>query len=233
MQRNIFKAKLLVDLYALPGGGEGDNNSPRRTRRDRSTSPRRRTDGTAAGALVPVDGEEDESPTARGSSRRGGSRRRGQEGSKTEKIHKLISRAVPNNPQKESYLEQINKIFEVDSTSRKEKRTKRITDGEEGVEEESDDEVYDRAYHFQKDVEAIKTGEDAISFFAKNGSNTDLKFVYCNRKSSSSSPTTLRGFAEHARTNWWWDLKQGFCMRTLSRESKSQKRLMKPYGRRS
>ncbi len=26
------------------------------------------------------------------------------------------------------------------------------------------------------------TGEEAIAFFAKNGSNTELKFVYCNRK---------------------------------------------------
>lgn len=30
----------------------------------------------------------------------------------------------------------------------------------------------------------MKTGEDAIAFFAKHGTNTDLKFVYCNLKAS-------------------------------------------------
>ena len=28
----------------------------------------------------------------------------------------------------------------------------------------------------------IRTGEDAISFFAKHGNQTDLKFVYCMRR---------------------------------------------------
>lgn len=43
----------------------------------------------------------------------------------------------------------------------------------------------------------IRTGEDAIAFFAKNGTATDLKFVYCVR----NTPENRRYFYGHHRTS--------------------------------
>ena len=33
----------------------------------------------------------------------------------------------------------------------------------------------------EEQIRAIRTGDDAINFFARNGSSTRLKFIYCNR----------------------------------------------------
>jgi hypothetical protein len=42
-------------------------------------------------------------------------------------------------------------------------------------------EEIDEELMLKLELEKLKTGEDAISFFAKNGSQTPIKFVYCNR----------------------------------------------------
>eukprot|EP00397_Hematodinium_sp_SG-2012_P003406 GEMP01003414.1.p1 GENE.GEMP01003414.1~~GEMP01003414.1.p1 ORF type:complete len:1220 (+),score=246.03 GEMP01003414.1:382-3660(+) len=39
----------------------------------------------------------------------------------------------------------------------------------------------DEEEQVQKEIAAIRTGEDAIAFFSKNGAQTALKFAYCNR----------------------------------------------------
>ena len=37
----------------------------------------------------------------------------------------------------------------------------------------------DRESYVFKELKKIHTGEDAISFFAKNGNSTPVKFIYC------------------------------------------------------
>jgi len=37
---------------------------------------------------------------------------------------------------------------------------------------------------FYDEIMRIKTGEEAISFFAKNGNNAPLKFLYCVKDNS-------------------------------------------------
>lgn len=44
----------------------------------------------------------------------------------------------------------------------------------------------DRESYIFKELKKIRTGEDAISFFAKNGNTTPVKFLYCNRASEIS-----------------------------------------------
>ena len=44
----------------------------------------------------------------------------------------------------------------------------------------------DRESFIFKELKKIKTGEDAISFFAKNGNSTPVKFLYCNKASQNS-----------------------------------------------
>merc|ERR1719265_979844 len=45
-----------------------------------------------------------------------------------------------------------------------------------GQEDIDDDEL------LRQELARLKTGEDVIAFFAKNGSNTTTKFVYCRRR---------------------------------------------------
>eukprot|EP00971_Amphidinium_carterae_P285136 5660124-Amphidinium_carterae.1 len=45
----------------------------------------------------------------------------------------------------------------------------------------------------RRELAKLKTGEDVIAFFAKNGSNTPVKFVYCKR-SESGDPTKFRPY---------------------------------------
>ena len=45
-----------------------------------------------------------------------------------------------------------------------------------------DENAIDLTQMIEDQINNIRTGEDAISFFARNGPNTRLKFVYCNRK---------------------------------------------------
>ena len=45
-------------------------------------------------------------------------------------------------------------------------------------------ELYGEEDLLEREMRLIKTGEDAISFFAKHGNQTDLKFVYCMLKRS-------------------------------------------------
>ena len=44
----------------------------------------------------------------------------------------------------------------------------------------------DRESFIFKELKKIITGEDAISFFAKNGNTTPVKFLYCNKAMSNS-----------------------------------------------
>lgn len=51
--------------------------------------------------------------------------------------------------------------------------------------------MHDYEQHLQ-----LKTGEDAIMFFARYGNSTPIKFVYCNRtKPPVSSPLFCEGLA--------------------------------------
>ncbi|CAE8716366.1 unnamed protein product, partial [Polarella glacialis] len=43
-------------------------------------------------------------------------------------------------------------------------------------------EEYDEDALLKRELAKLRTGEDVIAFFAKNGSNTPVKFVYCKRK---------------------------------------------------
>ena len=44
----------------------------------------------------------------------------------------------------------------------------------------------DRESFIFKELKKITTGEDAISFFAKNGNTTPVKFLYCNKASNNN-----------------------------------------------
>lgn len=55
------------------------------------------------------------------------------------------------------------------------------------------DEEWDEEAMLKRELAKLHTGEDVIAFFAKNGSNSSVKFVYCKRK-EHVDPTEFRPY---------------------------------------
>lgn len=70
---------------------------------------------------------------------------------------------------------------------------------DEGAEEVNEEELLD------EEVDRVKTGEDAIAFFAKNSSSTKIKIMYCNRPRQTDctifAPYDLEVLKDEKKTN--------------------------------
>jgi len=56
------------------------------------------------------------------------------------------------------------------------------TTAEEMLQAQVPDEEWDEETMLRRELAKLRTGEDVIAFFAKNGSNSSVKFVYCKRR---------------------------------------------------